>query len=240
MLAAETLQRQYYESTAGTYAASHEVDNPECQEALDMLTALSPVWGAQSLLDVGSGAGRVLRHFQDTAPQLKLAGIEPVPALIREAERAGLRRGTIREGTGLSLPYPDGSWDVVTAFGVLHHVAEPHRVVAEMLRVARRAVVVSDGNRFGQGRPVARLAKAALCATGLWPAWIALRTRGKGYSVSDGDGVHWSYSVYDSMALLRAGSRRLMTLEYDGAGRGIGPWSTGLLNASAVMVAALK
>jgi SAM-dependent methyltransferase len=238
MQTAEQLQRDYYASTAGTYAAQHEADNPECQAALDTLRALLPAWGVSSLLDVGSGVGRVVRHFQ-RVPGLRVGGIEPVPELIQQAELSGVARGSILEGSGTALPYRDASWDVVTAFGMLHHVARPDLVIAEMLRVAKVAVVISDGNRFGQGRTAARLAKLAMCATGLWPAWIALRTRGRGYDVSEGDGIHWSYSVYDSMAQLRAGSSRLLTLESSGA-PSVGPWSLTLLNAGSVLVVALK
>jgi hypothetical protein len=32
----------------------------------------------------------------------------------------------------------------------------------------------------------------------LWNVFDFLRTRGKGYQVSDGDGVFYSYSVYDN------------------------------------------
>jgi SAM-dependent methyltransferase len=240
MQTAEELQRAYYSSTAGAYAAAHESDNPECEEALQLLLGLLPTWGAESLLDVGSGTGRVLRYFQDHAPGVRLAGLEPVAELIASAEAAGLAPGTIQQGSGLELPFAAASWDVVTAFGVLHHVAEPARVIAEMLRVARKAVVISDSNRFAQGRPLARYTKLALSAAGLWPLYNRLRTRGKGYQVSKGDGVYWSYSVFDSMSQLRAHSRRLLTLEVEPAKQPAGPWSLPLLNAPSLLVAAIK
>ena len=240
MQSAEELQRAYYTSTAGAYAAAHEVDNPACEEALQLLAHLLPAWGTQSLLDVGSGTGRVLRYMQDHVPSVKLAGIEPVASLIESAERAGLAPGTIREGSGAQLPHPPASFDVVTAFGVLHHVAEPSRVIAEMLRVAKKAVVIGDSNRFAQGRPLARYVKLALSAAGLWPVWNQLRTRGRGYQVSEGDGVYWSYSVFDSMAQLRQHSRRLLTFEVEPVGQPAGPWSLSLLNSGGLMVVAIK
>ncbi len=59
-------------------------------------------------------------------------------ALIKEAERKGIPRGRIVQGSGYSLPFKDDSVDAVLECGVLHHVADPFRVVEEMTRVARR------------------------------------------------------------------------------------------------------
>ena len=50
----------------------------------------------------------------------------------------------------------------------LHHVGEPARMVGEMIRVAKRAIFLSDSNRFGQGSHAARLLKTALYKCNLW------------------------------------------------------------------------
>ena len=42
----------------------------------------------------------------------------------------------------------------MVATGVLHHIAKPEKVVAEMLRVAKSAVFISDCNIYGQGGSV--------------------------------------------------------------------------------------
>jgi hypothetical protein len=54
-----------------------------------------------------------------------------------------------------------------------------------MLRVAKRAVFLSDSNRFGQGSLPARLLKLALYKIGLWGAFNYLSTFGKGYQVTE-------------------------------------------------------
>jgi hypothetical protein len=91
-------------------------------------------------------------------------------------------------------------------------VADPGRVVAEMIRVAKRAVFLSDSNRFGQGGHSARLLKLALYQCGLWPAARYLQTKGKMYTLSQGDGLAYSYSVFDSYRQLAAGTQQIWLL----------------------------
>ena len=67
-----------------------------------------------------------------------------------------------------------------------------------MLRVARRVVVIADSNRFGQGSWPAKLFKLFLYKVGLWHTFNFVRTRGTHYQISEGDGLFYSYSVYDS------------------------------------------
>jgi ubiquinone/menaquinone biosynthesis C-methylase UbiE len=105
-------------------------------------------------------------------------------------------------GRGEALPFPDDHFDVVFETGVLHHVPEPAAVVAEMLRVARVAVFLSDDNRFAAGPLPRKAAKLIAARTGLWSVVYRLRTRGRGYRVSPTDGISYSYSVYDSLGAL--------------------------------------
>lgn len=68
--------------------------------------------------------------------------------------------------------------------------------MSEMLRVAQKAIFISDANNFGQGRFLARTAKQALNALGLWKTVDFIKTKGKGYTISEGDGLAYSYSVF--------------------------------------------
>lgn len=236
----EDLRQDYYRRTAADYARLHEGSESTHDRALALIVSLLPGLGATSVLDVGTGTGRAIRWLRREAPNLRAQGLEPVPELILEAEKHGVPPGTIVHGSGEQIPFPDDSFDVVTSFGVLHHVPKPNLVVSEMLRVAKRAVFISDSNRFGQGSPLARYVKLALDAAGLWRAFDIVRTRGKGYMVSEGDGVYYSYSVYDSMALLRARSKRIMTMELECDPRASGIWSSSISNASSVLIGAFK
>jgi ubiquinone/menaquinone biosynthesis C-methylase UbiE len=99
----------------------------------------------------------------DNMPGLSVRGVEPVAAQIDQAvQKRGISKGVIVQGVGEVLPFEDASMDVVCEFAMLHHVKYPDAVVSEMLRVARKAVIIIDGNRFGFGSWSVRVLKLAL------------------------------------------------------------------------------
>jgi SAM-dependent methyltransferase len=134
-------------------------------------------------------------------------GIEPVEALRKVGHQAGLSPDELKDGDINALAAADGEFDLVCEFAVLHHVPKPKQAVAEMLRVARKAIFISDANNFGQGGPMSRCLKQAINALGLWRAFDWLRTGGKGYHVSAGDGLFYSYSVFNDYGQLREACR---------------------------------
>ena len=197
----EKLQQAYYERTASNYDDMHtscEID--EHYAALDFIDLLCDRLHLESLLDVGAGSGRGVRFL--LSRERNVRGVEPVKALIEQAEMRGVPKGLIVEGSGYKLPFEDDAFDAVFECGVLHHVAEPARVVSEMMRVAKKAVFISDSNRFGQGRYPIRMLKLALYWSKLWNAARFIQTKGKMYTISEGDGLAYSYSVFDSYSQL--------------------------------------
>jgi len=190
---------------------AHEgADDPACRNLI--ISILRPL-DIQSLLDVGSGTGRGLQDFAASFPGALVCGVEPVRALLQQGVAAGnTQTVSLLQASGEALPFGDGSFDAVSEFSILHHVPNPFAVVREMLRVARRAVVIVDCNRFGQGSLPAKLFKLFLCKTGLWHAFNFVRTRGKRYQISEGDGLFYSYSVYDSYDLVASWADRILVL----------------------------
>jgi len=205
----EDLQAQYYARTAAAYDAMHGADD-EHARALRLMSSMIRERDLASILDVGCGTGRGVKHFLAEHPGLNVCGIEPVAELREKGIDAGIPRERLLDGSGESLPFPDGAFDAVCELGVLHHVKDPDRVVSEMLRVARRAVFVSDSNRFGQGPLLARWLKVALHKARLWPVANFVHTRGRGYHVSEGDGISYSYSVYDNYAQIAAWAKQII------------------------------
>jgi ubiquinone/menaquinone biosynthesis C-methylase UbiE len=202
-------QQEYYTETASDYDSMHVQPGDEHFVALEYVSALLRVVRAQSVLDVGSGTGRAVRFLRTQWPDLRIEGIEPVTELRSQARQLGT---VLHAGSGDDLPFHDDSFDVVVSFGVLHHVPDPAPVVREMSRVARCGVMISDTNRFGQGSVIAGKLKQAVHWVGLWPAFEQLRTRGRGYLESAGDGIFYSYSIFDSVSQLRPWADRLFVI----------------------------
>lgn len=197
-------QREYYTETASKYDSMHAHEGVDDEIYARLLFPLLNAMGMRSLLDVGAATGRGLPKLAEGLPGAMICGVEPVEALVRQGVSSGATRGLpLLLASGDALPFADRSFDAVCEFSVLHHVAEPAVVVKEMLRVARRVVVISDSNRFGQGSPMVRVGKLLLWKLGLWGVFNFLRTGGKRYQVSEGDGVFYSYSVFDNYDLVR-------------------------------------
>ena len=85
-------------------------------------------------------------------------------------------------------------------------------VIDEMIRVARKAIFLSDENRFGMGSWPARLGKLLLCRTGVFKSMYYVKTLGKGHRYSEGDGVAYSYSVYDAYEALSEWADRIILI----------------------------
>lgn len=202
-------QRDYYRATAHAYDGMHGLEAEEHEVAFALMSGLIRRYGFTSVLDIGSGTGRVLSQIKADHPLLDVVGIEPVDALREVGYAKGLNADELRDGNALALDLPDNSVDLVCAFAVLHHIKDHAQAVREMVRVARHGVFLSDANNFGQGGRTVRMVKQLCHAVGLWPLLDYAMTRGKGYHWSEGDGVFYSYSVTREIDLLRAKFARI-------------------------------
>ncbi|KAA0570267.1 class I SAM-dependent methyltransferase [Azospirillum sp. Sh1] len=198
-----TLQRAYYARTASQYDSRHVDPHDGHHLALSILSGLIDQTEAASVLDVGSGTGRAVRYLKLRHPGVRIVGIEPVDELRTVGHRNGLGLDELIEGDATALQAADDSYDIVAEFGALHHILDSERAVREMVRVARHGVFLSDSNNFGHGMPLTRIAKQMLNALRLWPLADYIKTRGKRYTLSEGDGLAYSYSVFNSEAFLR-------------------------------------
>ena len=74
-----------------------------------------------------------------------LAGIDPVPAMV-ELARSRVPGADLRLGTTEQLPWPDGTFDAVTAFNALQFADDTLDALAECIRVARPGGHVAVAN----------------------------------------------------------------------------------------------
>jgi ubiquinone/menaquinone biosynthesis C-methylase UbiE len=197
-------QRDYYRRTAAGYDAMRECE-AEHANALGHIVRYLTRIDARTVLDTGCGTGRAMRFVARELPHLAVRGNDPSPDLLRVATHDhAIASFALDCASSESLPYRDAAFDAVIATGVMHHVPHPDAVVAEMLRVARKAVFISDSNFFGRGPVPARLLKLVLARARLLRPINRWRRGGHDWFVSEGDGVVWSYSVYDSLPKIAA------------------------------------
>jgi len=102
--------------------------------------------GGQDVLEVGGGIGTDLAQF--AAHGARVTDVDLAAGHLRLAEEnfqlRGLQ-GRFIHRDAESLPFPDGSFDLVYSNGVLHHTPDTRAVVAEIRRVLRpggRAIVM--------------------------------------------------------------------------------------------------
>jgi SAM-dependent methyltransferase len=109
-------------------------------EKLHHLLTLVPFDGArgQRVLEVGCGAGVDLARFAKGGAIV--TGVDIAASAIALArnnfEQQGLH-GTFEVADGEQLPFPDHSFDIVFAHGVVQYTANPQRLVDECRRVLR-------------------------------------------------------------------------------------------------------
>lgn len=87
------------------------------------------------VLGVGAAHGDELRGIQGRAEHVTV--LEPTDAFTRESIW-GVPASYVKPGVGGEMPFEAGSFDLLTCFGVLHHIATVSKVIMEMGRVTQR------------------------------------------------------------------------------------------------------
>lgn len=231
------LQRQYYARTANFYDEMHLDKDQEHVLALHLLAGYIEFYQIRSVLDVGAGTGRTVLWLKNRFPHLMVKGIEPVAALREQGYQKGISPEDLIDGDAYQLPFPENSFDLVCEFAVLHHVKEPEKMIWEMSRVAAKMVSISDCNFMGQGSFPLRLVKYTIFSLGLWRVADWIKTKGKGYTISDDDGLAYSYSVYQSWKTLQRFWKTLRITSTEGASDS---WIGSIISAGQVLLIAVN
>lgn len=111
------------------------------EAALDELFAHA---APRSVLDVGCGEGVLTARWARQLASCRVVGVDLDDPKLKEHWASSAQENLeFRAGRAESLPFADGEFDLVAATEVLEHVADSHRVLAEMARVSRRHLLVS-------------------------------------------------------------------------------------------------
>ena len=215
------LQRAYYTETAEKYDSMHinENTNDMHELACSLLHGIAVHYKVKSILDIGSGTGRVILNIQNKLPEVRIIGIEPVSAMREMAYRKGISRNNLLEGDATKLEFENDSFDLVCGFGVLHHIPNPRLAVEEMLRVAQKAIFIYDQNLYGQGSNFGKFVKFFSSKLKLWKIIKFIITKGKGYNISSDDGISFYYSVFDDFDFIKKKCKKVMVFNFDGNGK---------------------
>jgi ubiquinone/menaquinone biosynthesis C-methylase UbiE len=96
---------------------------------------------AKRVLEVGCGEGRQLTAIGSRFPGADLIGLDLPDVELMEAWD-GVESAMV-QGSALTLPFADNTFDLVLCIEVLEHVPDPEHAMREIARVASDAVVVS-------------------------------------------------------------------------------------------------
>jgi SAM-dependent methyltransferase len=103
------------------------------EPARRVILAATGIAAGSRVLDIGCGSGEFLALI-DQLGAIPV-GIDPAPGMIALA-RARVPSGDIRLGSAEALPWPDASFEVVTAFNSLQFADDTLDALAEAARVA--------------------------------------------------------------------------------------------------------
>ena len=93
-----------------------------------------------NVLDVGCGTGEFVRRLSEFLPRGRFTGVDVIEshlAVARESCRGLADRATFQLGDAFELEFEADRFDLTVNRHMLQSVPEPHKVVAELLRVTR-------------------------------------------------------------------------------------------------------
>lgn len=131
-----------HDSKTGYDLAAKEYDRREAYLGSFEKNQVVPLLGeikGKKILDVGAGTGRLSVHFAKAGAQV--VALDLSERMLMELYKKNKTIQTVA-GDAESLPFPDGSFDVVAAAFLIVHLKDPTRFFDEAYRVLK------DGGMF--------------------------------------------------------------------------------------------
>ena len=198
-------------ATAAAYDDMHVSGLDEHFLALSWLSSLIKLYKIGSLLDVGCGTGRCMRFLKAEELPITLVGVEPVEELRVIGRQRGLSDTNSSKATHwlCLLPIGPSILCVRSVSCIISRITKrPYRKCAGLLDAQCLFPIPTTLGRADQLRE--QLSKEFMQFR-LWRAFDLVRTKGKGFHYSEGDGIYYSYSVFNDVPVLR---RRFSDLHF--------------------------
>jgi ubiquinone/menaquinone biosynthesis C-methylase UbiE len=149
----ENRVREQFGRTAGDYTQSRVHSDPD---ALNKIVTLAQVRPGDVALDIATGAGHVAMAL---APRIaEVIAYDLTEEMLQEAQRNAAARGlsniTTKRGKAEQLPFPDGTFDIVTVRQAPHHFGDIQSAIREMARVAKEGARIVIVDSYAPDDPI--------------------------------------------------------------------------------------
>ncbi|NLX17754.1 MAG: class I SAM-dependent methyltransferase [Desulfobulbus sp.] len=118
------------------------------QRELSLLLSMLQIRPGESLLDVGCGTGYFTRGLAHATRTQQVLGVDINPVWVDFARRRDPGVTLYGVADGQALPFATDSFDLAVSITALCFVHDERLAVEEMVRVARRRVVIGLLNRY--------------------------------------------------------------------------------------------
>jgi SAM-dependent methyltransferase len=166
------LVRSWFDREARRFDAIYEARKPPLQRLVDRLfrgvvmerfrivTALAPLPGEWTALDVGCGPGRYALALAQAGAR-RVLGVDAAPAMIELARGAAAQAGVGERCTFVVSPFlelaGEEAFDVVVATGYFDYLEDPLPELRRMLRQCRGRLFASFPRRWELRAPTRKL-----------------------------------------------------------------------------------
>ncbi|MFH0809603.1 MAG: class I SAM-dependent methyltransferase [Pseudomonadota bacterium] len=140
----DSTQQKYWENNHNHRSYDHPVVQAFARQRVDEVAARwLDLSNLKRALDVGCGDAFSTFAMSQHAPDIY--AVDRSSRMLARHPLTG--KGRCLQSDVRQLPFKDNQFDLVYGWEILHHVSEPHRVLAEMGRVSRRYILAAEPNR---------------------------------------------------------------------------------------------